>query len=125
MATSRPKKTHKEQAKQETINERIKLARLTTGKSQREFSEKLGKQQSYLSEIEQGRRKVSVELVQLLGEMGFDLNWILYGKSEKEAVADAIYSDELMASIFATLKRLRSEDLKYVDKALKLYADTH
>ena len=76
--------------KADTINDRVRIARVISEMSQKEIAARIGKPQNTICEIEQGNRKVPIELIQEYGKMGFDLNWIIYGTTDDNALSDLI-----------------------------------
>ena len=76
--------------KADTINDRVRIARAALKLSQKEVAARIGKPQNTICEIEQGNRKVPIEMIQAYGNMGFDLNWIIYGTTDDNALSDLI-----------------------------------
>ena len=64
-----------------TLAHRIRVVRSYYRKSQTEFAKELGIGQSTLSAIENGTAMPSIEVLQRLGRMGFNLEWLLYGEN--------------------------------------------
>ena len=67
--------------------------------------------------------------IQAYGNMGFDLNWIIYGTTDDNALSDLINhldnNKKLLLSIFADLKDLPAEDLMYLQEAIEIYVKHH
>ena len=68
-------------AEDDTLALRIKSIRTYFGQSQEAFAKELSISQSALSAIELDKVSPPVEAIQKLGRMGFDVNWLLYGKT--------------------------------------------
>lgn len=115
--------------KADTINDRIRIARVVSELSQKEFAARIGTQQNVISEIENGSRRVTANLIQEVGKMGFDLNWLLYGTSDNDAVSELVYSisdnKKILLNIFADLKDLPTKDLLYLQEAIEVYVKHH
>ena len=115
--------------KADTINDRIRIARVVSELSQKEFAARIGTQQNVISEIENDSRRVTAKLIQEVGKMGFDLNWLLYGTSDNDAVSELVYSisdnKKILLNIFADLKDLPTKDLLYLQEAIEVYVKHH
>ncbi|HEY5600104.1 MAG TPA: LexA family transcriptional regulator [Candidatus Manganitrophaceae bacterium] len=73
-------------AKATDINKRIKQARERAGLTQKEFSARIGISRSFLSEIEAGKVKPSIEaLIGLLRNFDIDAHWLLMGAARSKA----------------------------------------
>lgn len=83
-------------AKATEINRRIKLVRERAGLTQKTFSERIGVSRSFLSEIEAGKVKPSLEtLIGVATRFGIDAGWLLIGiGSERASDAAAESSSE-------------------------------
>jgi DNA-binding XRE family transcriptional regulator len=64
-----------------TINERLKEVREGLKLSQKAISEALGLKQSYYSEVENGKRKVTARIINsLIVKYGISVDWLMTGK---------------------------------------------
>jgi transcriptional regulator with XRE-family HTH domain len=64
-----------------TINERLKEVREALKLSQKAISEALGVKQSYYSEVENGKRKVTARIINsLIVKYGISVDWLMTGK---------------------------------------------
>ncbi|NUM53516.1 MAG: helix-turn-helix transcriptional regulator [Candidatus Hydrogenedentes bacterium] len=99
-----------EESTQSTLAQRLRLAREQAGLSQGQVAKILGLQRPSISEIEAGRRKVSVdELAQFSTIYDVSVSWL--AKNESEVPDPAV---ELAAR---ELTKLKKEDL---DRVLQL-----
>ena len=75
------------------------------------------------------RVRIARAAIQAYGNMGFDLNWIIYGTTDDNALSDLINhldnNKKLLLSIFADLKDLPAEDLMYLQEAIEIYVKHH
>lgn len=79
-----------------SINERVREVRRTLGLTQKDFGKKLAIAQSYLTNIETGRREVT-EKIQKLICLQFDVNedWLRTGQGEMFTESDATILHDL------------------------------
>lgn len=111
--------------KAETLAHRLKVIRTYYKKSQLEFAEMLGISQSAVSSQEIGTTSPSAEVLQKLGRMGFDLDWILYGESNQpesaKVVLEQTATDWEISRIHKLLLKLPQEKLKMWRQMLEVY----
>ncbi len=62
------------------IGRRFKNVRLSLKITQAELANMVGQTGSFVSQIETGKKKPSVELLYVLSKMGINVNYILHGK---------------------------------------------
>lgn len=80
-------------AKATEINKRIKEARERSGLTQKEFSGRIGISRSFLSEIEAGKVKPSIEtLIGMILHFEVDTRWLLVGEGSRPPVGWAAES---------------------------------
>lgn len=86
---------------------RIRAIRKYYQKSQVEFSRDLSISQSALSSLENGTTLPSLSIIQRLGEMGYDLHWIVYGGEENRPENIMSLTEEpSMGAEISQIKRL-------------------
>lgn len=90
--------TNKELRMNPEIGYRIRVARLSLHKSQKDMAEKLGLGQSTYNLMENGKRSVSMAVLQRYIALGFDAMWILSGKGQP------VYTPQLTA--YTLIKRI-------------------
>ena len=85
----------------------------------------LGISQSAVSSQEIGTTSPSAEVLQKLGRMGFDLDWILYGESNQpesaKVVLEQTATDWEISRIHNLLLKLPQEKLKMWRQMLEVY----
>lgn len=87
------------------LGRRIATVRKRTGLSQIEFAEKLFISRSYLSQLEIGDRKPSLELIASIAELtGSTLDYLIAGKGDMRAAKAEI--KDLIEQLIALEKRL-------------------
>ena len=64
------------------MHERLKAIRKTLGLKQGKFAEQLGIAQTYLSDIEHGRKGFPATLLMALDKENVNLHWLLTGEGE-------------------------------------------
>ena len=86
------------------IHQRITRVRKHKGMSQKEFSAIIGVSQSYLSEVENGKSKPSLELLSGIVNRFNDINadWLLTGRGEMQ---NSLPTEEL-ANDFEIIQRI-------------------
>ena len=62
--------------KADTINDRVRIARAALKLSQKEVAARIGKPQNTICEIEQGNRKVPIEMIQAYAKKRDNVRWI-------------------------------------------------
>ena len=94
------------------INQGLKVLRLYWGRSQSDLAEDLGISQSYLSEIETGRKEVSLELLRRYSEkLNVPLSQLLFFVEEMEGAPKATRGRVFVAGkILDILKTLIPDD---------------
>lgn len=109
----------------ETLAHRLKVIRTYYRKSQAEFAPMLGISQSALSSLENGATSPSAEVLQKLGRMNFDLDWILYGENNQpesaKVVLEQTATDWEISRIRKLLLKLPQEKLKMWRQMLEVY----
>ena len=118
-------------ARRETIHDRIRQVRLSEGLSQGGFALALAKAlgrprteartQSQISSIEHGDSGVPVDVIEAIGNMGYDLEWLVCGRTRGEAARDMLGDNPDMLRVVADLKELQPAELAFVQKWLELY----
>ena len=105
----------KHQADRSAVAGRLRMAREQAGLSQAQAAQVLGLHRPTVSEIEAGRRRVSVdELVQFASAYRVSLNWLAEGSSE------IVGEDADRISLAAReLAKLKTEDMEAVLNLLK------
>lgn len=99
----------------EKIAARLKEARMLSGLSQAQAADKLNLQRPAISEIEAGKRKVSVEeLIQFANLYKVNASWILL-KDEEETP-----ENEQLKFAARELSKLSQEDIQKVLDVLKI-----
>ncbi len=63
-----------------SIEARLKKIRITLGKTQSQMAKILGLGKATMQNYEYGSNTISTYVVQKLKDLGFDSNWLLYGK---------------------------------------------
>ena len=114
---------HKGIDQPDTIGRRIRVMRMYFKQSQSAFAKDLGISQSAISAIEQDSAVPSYEVICVLGRMGFNLHWILYGESDNlppRAVLDHVAGSHEMQKIHKLLETLPTDKLTAVRKAMEL-----
>jgi len=97
------------------IAKRLRIAREMAGLSQSQVAVMLGIHRPSVSEMEAGRRKVSVEELARLAEMyDVDVDWVMGAKAESDV--EVLARVELAAR---ELSKLRSQDLERLLALLK------
>jgi len=99
---------------QPLINEALKIIRLYWGKTQVELAETLGVSQSHISEVEKGKREVTIEL---LGKYSRELNvpmssLMLFAEKVEGAPPISRGRVFLAGKALQFLKRLIPDDIK-------------
>ena len=86
------------------IHQRITRVRKHKGMSQKEFSTTIGISQSYLSEVESGKSKPSLELLSGIVNRFSDINadWLLTGRGEMQNLSPT----EGLADDFKIVQRI-------------------
>lgn len=108
-----------------TLAHRLKVIRNYYHKSQADFAKELGIAQSTLSSFESGTTTPSFEILQQIGRMGFDVNWLLYGENNQPET-DKIILDESevaleLARIQELLRQLPKDKISMWRQILELY----
>lgn len=108
-----------------TLAHRIRVVRNYYRKSQTEFARELGIGQSTLSAIETGMTTPSIEILQRLGRMGFNLEWLLYGENTQlpndQIILKEPAKDIESARIYALLRELSEDHLKLWRQMLEVF----
>ena len=108
-----------------TFAHRIKVIRTYFQDSQTEFAKKLGISQSALSSLESDTTTPSAEVIQKLGHMGFDLNWVVYGEKTpsvtNKVVLQESSTDWEFARILKLLRSLPENEVEMVRILLETY----
>jgi transcriptional regulator with XRE-family HTH domain len=111
--------------KKGTLAERIRVVRGYYNKSQTEFAKELEISQSAMSAIELDRVIPSADILQKIGKMGFDLDWLLYGESSKKKLAETTVANTALnwekIRINKILGSLSHEELRFCRQWLELY----
>ena len=118
----------------ETLGDRIGAVRTGEGMSQGEFALALARAggrppgeartQSQISAMEHGDSGVPVEVVAAIGNMGYDLEWLLYGKSRSDAAQGLLAGSPALLRIMADLQRLGPAQQAFVQQWLELYVQS-
>lgn len=106
--------------KEETLAQRIRVVRGYFGKSQEAFAKDLDISQSAMSAIELGRVVPSADVIQKIGRMGFDLEWLIYGETNKKPDKMPNTNFEKIR-INKLLSFLTQEEIHFCRKWLELY----
>ncbi len=108
-----------------TLAHRIRVVRSYYRKSQTEFAKELGIGQSTLSAIENGTAMPSIEVLQRLGRMGFNLEWLLYGENlqpqNDRIILKEPAKDIESARIYTLMRELSEDHLKLLREMLELF----
>ena len=107
-----------------SLAQRLRVVRGSYGKSQIDFAKDLGISQSALSAAEIGKVIPSADIIQKIGQMGFDLEWLLYGDSKKELSQTFVANTALKIEenrITKILSKLSYEEMRYCRQWLELY----
>lgn len=97
------------------VANRLQIARKLSGLSQGQVAKLLGMQRPTVSEIEAGRRKITVEeLVSLAKVYSVSLEWLAKGATEHPSNSD------IMSLAARKLEKMRPDDLKRVIEILSL-----
>lgn len=112
----------------DSIAHRIRVIRTYYRKSQKEFAKLLCISQSALSALESGITKPSSSVIQKLGNMGFDLHWLIYGDN-KEPQNVMLYVEDPgieteVARIRSLLLQLPPAKIQAVRKMLEIYVSS-
>lgn len=99
------------------LGKRIEAARKERGLSQKELASRLGLQQSYYSQIENGKYGISVEkLVAIVRELDIPYEFLLDEKSDTKPE-----QTQMLHEIHALLHRMDAHELHMVREILKTY----
>lgn len=96
-----------------------------SGKTQIEFAKELGISQPILSALEQGKQFPSFEMIQKLGRLGFDLEWLLYGDTNEDEIMSnvvKVISKWDQYRISTILSKMTKEQVRFCRQWLELYA---
>lgn len=107
-----------------SLAQRLRVVRGYFGKSQIDFAKDLGISQSALSAAEIGKVIPSADLIQKIGQMGFELEWLLYGDSKKELSKTVVANTALKIEenrINKLLSKLSYDEMRYCRQWLELY----
>lgn len=111
-------------AEYSTLALRIKSIRTYFGQSQEEFAKELSISQSALSAIELDKVSPPVEAIQKLGRMGFDVNWLLYGKTNVTETPKEIFEKNAVdwetKRILKLLNNYTQDKLRVLRQCLEL-----
>jgi transcriptional regulator with XRE-family HTH domain len=100
---------------EETLGERVRIARQRSGLSQDAVAKRLGLQRPAVSEIEAGRRKVkSAELALLADIFHVSMEWLASGKGDSPSKLEVAARG---------LSKLKEEDLDKILNLLKTLRD--
>ena len=69
-----------------SVCKRLKIYRNSLGLNQAKFAAKIGKAQSYYSNVEQGKLRPSSEILLSIAKLGCDMNWLLSGNIDEAKV---------------------------------------
>lgn len=106
----------------ETLAQRIRVVRGYYGKSQAAFAKELEISQSAMSAMEVGKVDPPTIVIQKIGKMGFDLNWLLYGETPNpKKLSETSESNLEKIKINKILGSLSSEELRFCRQWLDLY----
>ena len=111
-------------AEDDTLALRIKSIRTYFGQSQEAFAKELSISQSALSAIELDKVSPPVEAIQKLGRMGFDVNWLLYGKTNVTETPKEIFEKNAVdwetKRILKLLSNYTQDKLRVLRQCLEL-----
>lgn len=103
-----------------SIGERIRIVRKDLGMSQKEFGDRIGISDNYVSEIESGKKEPSVPILLAIEyRFGISMVWIKTGEGKKEAskeVKDVFSVSEEEKEIIRALRKDR--ELKSIVKQI-------
>lgn len=111
-----------------SLGKRLKFIRKYFGKSQTEFAKDLGIGQSTYSNMEKERNPATVDIVKKLGDMGFSIEWVLYGDKAQEEqnisckkVYKNIDTNLAIERITKLLSNLSSKDVNVCKEIIAVY----
>ena len=99
------------------VYERIKWIRDVYGDTQAEFAQRLGVPQSQVSYMEAGKREPNYETLDRLIDLGWDLEWVIKGTSDKNNKQQNIN----VRSIENMVSKLKPDEVLFIRKVLELY----
>ena len=102
----------------DTVAGRTKILREYYNETQIEFAKRLGVSQSYLAALEKGRRKPNKKVIEGINNMGFTLEWYLFG--EKNAPGTG--SKEILKTKTAVdnlLLKLDADEMTFIKKVIE------
>ncbi len=96
------------------MHNRLKLLRKNLGFSQAEFAEKLGISQTFLSDIEKGKKGFSANILLSLLRLNVNLDWFIGGEGEIFRSSGSDPSDPLLSDLIFAFKQLPENRKKLV-----------
>lgn len=116
------KKTIDKMNEAETIGKRIRVIRGCANKSQTKFAIDLGISQSTLSAIELDRISPTADpVIKKIGEMGYDLDWLIFGTSKGNENISEIAQDWDRARVNKLMEKLSTDEVRFCRQWMELY----
>ncbi len=107
----------------ENFARRLRAIRQYHGKSQKDFAQFLGISQSLISALEIGKATPDLVLIQKLGKMGFDLEWLVFGSHARDSpkeILDDLMPKRTMQQIQQILRKMPPQRLDFICQFLAL-----
>lgn len=104
-----------------TMGNRLKLIRTFMGLNQKQFAAELGVYPARISDMENGVRKVSIEIVGYLAQKGVDINWFVNGIRKKLETSLKTNIALLQISSMLHSKELSETQIVYIHDMIDLY----
>lgn len=104
-----------------SVCERLKIYRNSLKLNQAKFAAKLGKTQSYYSNIEQGKSRPSAEILLAVAKQGCDMNWLLSGNIDEAKVESYISHGFTMLSIINLIEQLDDNGKEFIQNVVTAY----
>ncbi len=113
---ARPPKPKIINEEEKEFGARLKVIRTSMHLRQGEMAELLGVSQPFYSLLEKGERFISIQMLKKICDLGFQPEWILYGKN--------IYVDQGKDKVLEELQQylpdLHAEQLRFLKRMAKL-----
>ena len=104
-----------------SVCKRLKIYRNSLGLNQAKFAAKIGKAQSYYSNIEQGKLRPSSEILLSIAKLGCDMNWLLSGNIDEAKVETYVSHGFTMLSIINLIEKLDDDVKEFIQEVIAAY----